>query len=188
MGGGKACLVTFGFKRSRVQVCSAGESAQLRAELAPSLRGWARSVKLNIPPSLGHDPPGSLSRNFRGSRVSEYIPLMGFVCSLITKMCWQNSGSLSQRDKMQYRKNSSFLVVNTSVYSVQTVDKSDTTDKLTSFNISGTCSWLVTIYVFPKSASAGSSHHSIQILLPPFSAGCCCWSSAGCPHSDLCRQ
>lgn len=31
---------------------------------------------------------------------------------------------------MQYRKNSSFLVVSTSVYSVQTLDKSDTTDKL----------------------------------------------------------
>lgn len=31
---------------------------------------------------------------------------------------------------MQYRKNSLFLVLKSSVYSVQTTDKSDTTDKL----------------------------------------------------------
>lgn len=64
---------------------------------------------------------------------------------------------------MQYRKNSLFLVLSTSVYSVQTTDKSDTIDKLS------LCSTLVELaaglviffFFFPKSASAGSCHHSI---------------------------
>lgn len=70
---------------------------------------------------------------------------------------------------MQYRKNSSFLVVSTSVYSVQTVDKSDATDKLAlRLTLVELATSLLQFFFFPKSASAHSSHYSIRISLASF--------------------
>lgn len=67
---------------------------------------------------------------------------------------------------MQYRKNSLFLVRNTSVYSVQTTDKSDTTDKLLLGSaLVELAAGLLQFFFFPNNASAGSSHHSIRIAL-----------------------
>lgn len=70
---------------------------------------------------------------------------------------------------MQYRKNILFLVLCTSVYSIQTTDKSDTNDKLSLRSaLVELAAGFVIFFFFPKSASAGSCHHSIRISLASF--------------------
>lgn len=89
---------------------------------------------------------------------------------------------------MQYRKNSLFRVLSTSVYSVQTADKSDTTDKrpLPSALVELAAGLLY--FFFERVILQAALTTAFKFLLPPFSAGCWCWSSAGCPQSGICRQ
>lgn len=93
---------------------------------------------------------------------------------------------------MQYRKISLFLALKTSVYSVQTTVKSDTTDKLSLHSaLVELAAGLLLFFILSAEErmllQAGLTTAS-ELLLPPFSAGRCRWSSAGCTHSDVCRQ
>lgn len=90
---------------------------------------------------------------------------------------------------MQYRKNSLFLALKTSVYSVQTTVKSDTTDKLSLHSALVELAAGLFYFFFPQRMFLQAALTTAsELLLPPFSAGRCRWSSAGCTHSDVCRQ